>query len=203
MMFKMAAGQVAAATLVLLASLVALPATDAARSAASTVPTGGGSRRRAGGEAKPARPAKAGMLIVGLGGNNGATLAACVQANRRSLSWETPQGRMDAAEVGKLGCISQLENGPLGEHLGPLNVAQLDRIAIGGECGRWHSCSAGAAGLAPLAPLAPLSLLLLPPPLDATVRQATARSRCYHLTAATPTKPRRGFAQGGTFGRPR
>ncbi len=50
---------------------------------------------------------KSGMLIVGLGGNNGVTLIAGKIANRDGLSWEgaPPAERMHA---NLLGCITQL-----------------------------------------------------------------------------------------------
>ncbi len=52
-------------------------------------------------------PKQSGMLIVGLGGNNGVTLIAGKIANRDKLSWEgaPPAGRREA---NLLGCITQL-----------------------------------------------------------------------------------------------
>ncbi len=52
-------------------------------------------------------PEQNGMLIVGLGGNNGVTLIAGKIANRDKLSWEggPPAGRREA---NLLGCITQL-----------------------------------------------------------------------------------------------
>lgn len=54
---------------------------------------------------------KAGMLIVGLGGNNGVTLLAGQIANNKKLSWETPTARVDA---NWFGCLTQI--GPRGVH---------------------------------------------------------------------------------------
>jgi len=59
------------------------------------------------------KPKKTGMLVVGLGGNNGVTLLAGHIANSKSLSWETQTGRNAANWYG---CITQLE--PRGEHGG-------------------------------------------------------------------------------------
>ena len=58
-----------------------------------------------------------GILIVGLGGNNGVTLLAGMMANTRHLSWETSTsggsgGRVSAPNWG--GCITQLS--PKGQH---------------------------------------------------------------------------------------
>lgn len=59
---------------------------------------------------------KIGILVVGLGGNNGVTLLAGLRANARGLSWETGgspgRGRVTAPDWG--GCITQLP--PKGQH---------------------------------------------------------------------------------------
>lgn len=39
---------------------------------------------------------KLGVMLVGLGGNNGSTFTAGVLANRKNLSWETKQGEQKA-----------------------------------------------------------------------------------------------------------
>jgi myo-inositol-1-phosphate synthase len=48
------------------------------------------------------RVPKCGVLIVGLGGNNGTTLTAGVLANRRSLRWDTKSGPQSANYFGSL-----------------------------------------------------------------------------------------------------
>ena len=84
---------------------------------------------------------KAGILVVGLGGNNGVTLLAGHIANRRKLSWESGgcpgKGRVAAPNWG--GCITQLE--PKGDHGGvgfkgvyddDNNLADAGNCAVGG-----------------------------------------------------------------------
>lgn len=45
---------------------------------------------------------KVGMMLVGLGGNNGTTVTAGIIANRRGLSWKTREGTQDANYYGSL-----------------------------------------------------------------------------------------------------
>eukprot|EP00034_Subulatomonas_tetraspora_P000961 GABW01001238.1.p1 GENE.GABW01001238.1~~GABW01001238.1.p1 ORF type:complete len:167 (+),score=59.41 GABW01001238.1:37-537(+) len=45
---------------------------------------------------------KAGLLLVGWGGNNGSTVTAGVIANRKNLSWETRTGTVSANYYGSL-----------------------------------------------------------------------------------------------------
>ena len=45
---------------------------------------------------------RTGVLIVGLGGNNGSTLTAGVIANRKKLTWESKRGRESANYIGSL-----------------------------------------------------------------------------------------------------
>jgi myo-inositol-1-phosphate synthase len=45
---------------------------------------------------------RTGVLIVGIGGNNGSTFTAGLLAHRLSLSWKTREGLMDAAIIGSL-----------------------------------------------------------------------------------------------------
>ena len=65
---------------------------------------------------EPPSQKKIGLLIVGLGGNNGVTLLAGAMANAQRLSWETGgtpgKGRVTAPDWG--GCITQLP--PKGQH---------------------------------------------------------------------------------------
>lgn len=42
------------------------------------------------------RVPKLGVLLVGLGGNNGSTLVAGLLANKQGLSWETKNGTQSA-----------------------------------------------------------------------------------------------------------
>ena len=39
---------------------------------------------------------KLGVMLVGLGGNNGSTFTAGIIANRKGLTWETKQGEAKA-----------------------------------------------------------------------------------------------------------
>mmetsp|Transcript_43827 Transcript_43827/g.70456 ORF Transcript_43827/g.70456 Transcript_43827/m.70456 type:complete len:515 (+) Transcript_43827:102-1646(+) len=45
---------------------------------------------------------KIGMMLVGLGGNNGTTITGGIIANREKLSWMTKEGRMEADYVGSI-----------------------------------------------------------------------------------------------------
>lgn len=80
---------------------------------------------------------KLGILVVGLGGNNGVTLLAGLTANAKELSWETGgvpgKGRVQAPNWG--GCITQLE--PKGVHggvgyKGLYELADAGKAAVGG-----------------------------------------------------------------------
>eukprot|EP00922_Rhytidocystis_sp_ex-Travisia-forbesii_P061926 GHVS01091717.1.p1 GENE.GHVS01091717.1~~GHVS01091717.1.p1 ORF type:complete len:609 (+),score=122.52 GHVS01091717.1:94-1920(+) len=51
------------------------------------------------------RVSKTGLMIVGLGGNNGSTLLAGILANRHNISWHTKEGRRSPNWVGSL-CMS-------------------------------------------------------------------------------------------------
>jgi len=42
------------------------------------------------------RVPKLGVMLVGLGGNNGSTLVAGILANKRKLTWETKNGTQGA-----------------------------------------------------------------------------------------------------------
>ncbi|KAL9181375.1 hypothetical protein ACHAXT_010180 [Thalassiosira profunda] len=82
----------------------------------------------------PTMQVSAGILIVGLGGNNGVTLLAGQIANRRGLSWETAStGRIDANWYG---CLTQIE--PRGIHGGVgfrgrvPGLASADAAVVGG-----------------------------------------------------------------------
>ena len=81
-----------------------------------------------------AQSPRVGVLVVGLSGNNGATVAATLEAARQraSLEWESAQGPVRASDVVDLGCISQLRDGPCGEWLAPCRVGRLENMVLGG-----------------------------------------------------------------------
>lgn len=73
-----------------------------------------------------------GILIVGIGGNNGVTLLAGQIANRLNLSWETSTEKMSANWYG---CLTQIP--PRGIHggvgfKGRYNLASADECVVGG-----------------------------------------------------------------------
>lgn len=43
-----------------------------------------------------------GVMLVGLGGNNGSTFVAGILANKKKLSWETKNGKVSANFYGSL-----------------------------------------------------------------------------------------------------
>lgn len=45
---------------------------------------------------------KLGVMLVGWGGNNGSTLTAAIEANRRQLEWRTKQGTQKANWYGSI-----------------------------------------------------------------------------------------------------
>eukprot|EP00934_Nitzschia_sp_Nitz4_P001889 Nitzschia sp. Nitz4//scaffold118_size93875//21477//22979//NITZ4_004780-RA/size93875-augustus-gene-0.93-mRNA-1//-1//CDS//3329533700//1889//frame0 len=77
-------------------------------------------------------PKKIGVLIVGLGGNNGVTALAGFLANQKSLEWETAAaGRVSAPNWN--GCITQLEprGGGVG-FKGRFPLSDVTTAAVGG-----------------------------------------------------------------------
>lgn len=48
------------------------------------------------------KPAKTGLLLVGLGGNNGSTVTGAVVANRERISWRTRTGEQSANYWGSI-----------------------------------------------------------------------------------------------------
>jgi myo-inositol-1-phosphate synthase len=77
-------------------------------------------------------PKKVGILVVGLGGNNGVTLLAGFLANNQSLEWETAAaGRVSAPNWN--GCVTQLEprGGGVG-FKGRYPLADATTAAVGG-----------------------------------------------------------------------
>lgn len=83
-------------------------------------------------EAETATQAKIGILVVGLGGNNGVTLLAGHLANRDQLEWESSAaGRVTAPNWN--GCITQLE--PRGRGVGfkgRFDLSDVSKAAISG-----------------------------------------------------------------------
>ena len=75
-----------------------------------------------------------GILIVGIGGNNGVTLLAGQIANRLNLSWETTSGPMSANWYG---CLTQIP--PRGVHGGVGFKGRYAGLASANECvvGGW------------------------------------------------------------------
>ena len=73
-----------------------------------------------------------GILVVGLGGNNGVTLVAGQIANQNKLEWETSAcGKVSAPNWN--GCISQLEPQERGVGFkGRYDLADATTAAIGG-----------------------------------------------------------------------
>ncbi|CAN8105842.1 unnamed protein product [Discula destructiva] len=57
------------------------------------------------------RVPKVGMMLVGLGGNNGSTVTAGIIANRRGLVWDTREGRRAANYYGSLVMASTMKLG--------------------------------------------------------------------------------------------
>ena len=80
---------------------------------------------------------KIGILVVGLGGNNGVTLLAGHVANDLSLSWETQNGPMSANWYG---CITQIDS--KGDHGG---CGFRDRLS-GGSYGGLASATEAVIG---------------------------------------------------------
>lgn len=57
------------------------------------------------------RVGKVGMMLVGLGGNNGTTVTAGILANRRGLEWDTREGRRAANYYGSMVMSSTIKLG--------------------------------------------------------------------------------------------
>jgi myo-inositol-1-phosphate synthase len=81
-------------------------------------------------ESKP-EPEKIGLLVVGLGGNNGVTMLAGFEANKRKLSWETANaGRVSAPNWN--GCITQLSGQGVGYKDRYPSLADATTAAVSG-----------------------------------------------------------------------
>ncbi|XP_052797765.1 inositol-3-phosphate synthase 1-B-like [Mya arenaria] len=79
-----------------------------------------------------------GLMLVGLGGNNGSTVTATILANRHKLSWNTKEGTHNSNWLGSITQASTvcLGNGPEGEVYVPLKsllpMVDPDDIVIDG-----------------------------------------------------------------------
>ena len=84
------------------------------------------------------RVPKVGLMLVGLGGNNGTTVTAGVLANKKGLSWETREGVKQANYLGSLTQSSVVRLGNLGgkEVHAPfkamLPLVEPNEVVIGG-----------------------------------------------------------------------
>lgn len=58
-----------------------------------------------------AKPQKTGIMIVGLGGNNGTTLAAGILANKQKLTWETKEGVHQSNWLGSVAMMGTMKIG--------------------------------------------------------------------------------------------
>ena len=75
------------------------------------------------------RVPKLGVMLVGLGGNNGSTFTAGVLANRKNLTWETKNGEVSANFYGSftqsatthVGFKFNEQNGELSDVFKPIN----------------------------------------------------------------------------------
>jgi myo-inositol-1-phosphate synthase len=56
-------------------------------------------------------PRKTGVLLVGLGGNNGSTFVAGLHANREQVSWQTKSGKKQSNYIGSLSQSSVIPTG--------------------------------------------------------------------------------------------
>lgn len=81
---------------------------------------------------------KLGLMLVGLGGNNGSTVAAAILANKHKMSWHTKEGEIHANYLGSITQASTvcLGSGPQGEVYVPLKsmlpMVDPDDIVIDG-----------------------------------------------------------------------
>lgn len=85
------------------------------------------------------RVPKLGMMIVGLGGNNGTTVAGALIANKHKMTWETKKGEQKANFYGSItqASTSCLGTGPDGQEVyvplkSLLPMVEPDDIVLGG-----------------------------------------------------------------------
>ena len=86
-----------------------------------------------------AKVPKLGMMIVGLGGNNGSTMAGALVANKLKMNWETKSGQQSANFFGSItqSSTTMLGNGPNGEECyvplkSLLPMVEPEDVVIGG-----------------------------------------------------------------------
>jgi hypothetical protein len=86
-----------------------------------------------------AKVPKLGMMIVGLGGNNGSTMAGALVANKLNMKWETKGGQQSANFFGSItqSSTTMLGNGPNGEECyvplkSLLPMVEPNDVVIGG-----------------------------------------------------------------------
>lgn len=65
---------------------------------------------------------KTGMMLVGLGGNNGTTVTAGIIANRRGLVWDTKEGRQTANYYGSVVMGSTMKLGTNAKTAADVNI---------------------------------------------------------------------------------
>jgi myo-inositol-1-phosphate synthase len=73
---------------------------------------------------------KVGMMLVGLGGNNGTTITAGIMANRRNLVWETRNGAQKANYYGSVVMGSTLKLGTDAKTLQDVNIPFHDVLPM-------------------------------------------------------------------------
>ncbi|KAK3685757.1 myo-inositol-1-phosphate synthase [Podospora appendiculata] len=73
---------------------------------------------------------KTGLMMVGLGGNNGSTVTAGILANRQGLSWETREGQQSANYYGSLTMGSTMKLGTDAETLRDVNIPFRDVLPM-------------------------------------------------------------------------
>ncbi|KAG9231684.1 putative inositol-3-phosphate synthase [Amylocarpus encephaloides] len=73
---------------------------------------------------------KTGMMLVGWGGNNGTTVTAGIIANRRSLSWDTREGRRTANYYGSVVMGSTIKLGTDTKTAKDVNIPFLDILPM-------------------------------------------------------------------------
>lgn len=67
------------------------------------------------------KPAKLGIMVVGLGGNNGTTFVAGLLANKKKLSWNTKDGKVCSNWLGSITQSSYIQNKKFNEILPMVN----------------------------------------------------------------------------------
>ncbi|RDL39138.1 putative Inositol-3-phosphate synthase [Venustampulla echinocandica] len=73
---------------------------------------------------------KTGMMLVGLGGNNGTTVTAGIIANRRGLVWDTKEGRQNANYYGSVVMGSTMKLGTNAKTAADVNIPFHDVLPM-------------------------------------------------------------------------